>query len=281
MADSVFSDLDRRTEAGADRIFLKDHVVEADIGAFQPERGRRQRLRFDVVVEVPTVAAGDDVDRILSYDRIVWAIAAELAAERLNLLETLAERVAARILAEPGALRVFLRIGKLDLGAYVLGVEVVRTPADVGPAGLAAPVPVVRVVPADIPDLAARVALWKGQPTILCVPPLGPVLATGHAPTQRRVDLLAIEQAGWMLAARDPACVVVATRTEIDWALRRGGLVVWAPSKMVLDARDAPRGADPAVLAAWLAGALGADCVHVHGNVAIPAGTRVPLMRAA
>jgi 7,8-dihydroneopterin aldolase/epimerase/oxygenase len=73
----------------------------------------------------------------------------------------------------------------------------------------------------------------------------------------------------------------VATRTEIDWALRRGGLVVWAPSKMVLDARDAPRGADPAVLAAWLAGALGADCVHVHGNVAIPAGTRVPLMRAA
>ena len=35
-----------------DRISLRDHIVEADIGAFQQERGRTQRLRFNVVVEV-------------------------------------------------------------------------------------------------------------------------------------------------------------------------------------------------------------------------------------
>ena len=34
----------------------------------------------------------DDVDRILSYDRLTEAIAIELGAERLNLLETLAQR---------------------------------------------------------------------------------------------------------------------------------------------------------------------------------------------
>ena len=76
----------------------------------------RQRLRFNVVVEVRPrpQPLEDDVDRILSYDRITEAIAAELAAERLNLLETLAERVAERILAEPQAMRVFVRIEKLD-----------------------------------------------------------------------------------------------------------------------------------------------------------------------
>ncbi|HSF64625.1 MAG TPA: dihydroneopterin aldolase, partial [Paracoccaceae bacterium] len=95
-----------------DRISLRDHIVEADIGAFQKERGHRQRLRFNVVVEVrpnPDPLA-DDVDRILSYDRITEAIADELAAERLNLLETLAERVAERVLAEPQAMRAFVRI---------------------------------------------------------------------------------------------------------------------------------------------------------------------------
>ena len=85
-------------DAGADprdRISLRDHIVEADIGAFQQERGQKQRLRFNVVVEVRPHPAplDDDVDRILSYDRITESIASELAAERLNLLETLAERV--------------------------------------------------------------------------------------------------------------------------------------------------------------------------------------------
>ena len=55
------------------------------------------------------------------------AIAHELAAERLNLLETLAERIAERILLEPQALRAFVRIEKLDRGPGALGVEIVRT----------------------------------------------------------------------------------------------------------------------------------------------------------
>ena len=62
------------------------------------------------------------------------------------------------------------------------------------------------------------------------------------APAQRRIDLLAIEQNAWVLAGRDPRCVVVASRTEIDWAMRHGQIVVWAPSKMVLDAVDGPGG---------------------------------------
>ena len=274
-----------------DRISLRDHVVLADIGAFQQERGHGQRLNFNVVVEVTpeTGPLEDDVDRILSYDRITEAIAAELAAERLNLLETLAERVAERILAQPRAMRVFVRIEKLDRGPGALGVEIVRARASVPVKALddeATLHPVVAFLSNDViaaPDLAARLDRLadSGAPVILAVgKPAVPPPETGHRPTQRRIDLLAIEQNAWVLAARDPRCVVVATRTEIDWAMRRGQMLVWAPSKIVLDAVDGPKGAvrDTGTLILWLAEQMAATRLELHGDVSAPAGSRVPVV---
>ena len=277
-----------------DRISLRDHVVEVDIGAYQIERGHRQRVMFNVVVEVRPAPQplNDDVDRILSYDRITEAIAAELAAERLNLLETLAERVAERILAAPQAMRAFVRIEKLDIGPYKLGVEIVRSRAEaavevVGQDGQAAALhPLVvfldnAAIGAD--GLSGRLDAWQaaGVPVILTVglPDL-PRPVTGHRPTQRRVDLLAIEQNAWALAARDPRCVVMASRSEIDWAVRRGQMVVWAPSKMVLDAVDGPQSREPVALALWLAEGMAAERLIVCGDEAFPAGSRVRITRA-
>jgi len=271
-----------------DRISLRDHVVEVEIGAFQPERGHTQHVMFNVVVEVRPIAAplNDDVDRILSYDRITWAIATELAAERLNLLETLAERVAERILAEPQAMRVFVRIEKLDVGPYKLGVEIVRSRTETAAEGQDVAVhPLVAYLGNDqiaAPDLSARIdaLLARGAPVIFAVGlPDFSRAVTGHKPTQRRIDLLAIEQNAWTLAARDPRCVVVATRTEIDWAIKRGQSVVWAPSKMVLDAVDGPKGGDAVALALWLAEMMGACGLVVDANVLLPAGSRVPVTR--
>jgi len=277
-----------------DRISLRDHVVEVEIGAFQKERGHTQRVMFNVVVEVRPAPQplNDDVDRILSYDRITEAIAAELAAERLNLLETLAERVAERILAEPQAMRAFVRIEKLDVGPYKLGVEIVRSRAEaalkvVGQDGVEASVhPLVVYLDNEaiaLADLPRRLDGWAigGRPVILTVglPDIArPV--TGHRPTQRRVDLLAIEQNAWVLAARDARCVVMATRTEIDWAVKRGQVMVWAPGKMVLDAVDGPQSQDPVALALWLAEGVAAEKLMVHGDVSLPAGSRVPVERA-
>jgi dihydroneopterin aldolase len=291
----AFAHPEERAEASAsadprDRISLRDHVVEVDIGAFQQERGQHQRVRFDVVVEVRPNPAPlqDDVDRILSYDRITEAIAAELASERLNLLETLAERIAERILAEPQAMRAFVRIEKLDRGPGALGVEIVRSRAEVpvraaDDASALHPV-VVFFDNASLasPDLSARLdALQqRGAPVILTVGlPDMACPQTGHRPTQRRIDLLAIEQNAWVLAARDPRCVVVTTRTEIDWAMKNGRMIVWAPSKLVLDAVDGPKGSDPVALALWLAEHLAAQGLVLHGSVTGPAGSRVPIER--
>ncbi|MDZ4134866.1 MAG: dihydroneopterin aldolase, partial [Paracoccaceae bacterium] len=206
----AFAHPEGRAEASApadprDRISLRDHVVEADIGAFQQERGQKQRLRFNVVVEVRPAPAplADDVDQILSYDRITEAIATELGAERLNLLETLAERVAERVLAEPQAMRAFVRIEKLDIGPYALGVEIVRsraeTAAQAGDDGGALHPLVVFLDNAALlsPGLSARLDALEshGLPLILTVGlPDTPRPVTGHRPTQRRIDLLAIEQ---------------------------------------------------------------------------------------
>jgi dihydroneopterin aldolase len=272
-----------------DRISLRDHTVEVEIGAFQPERGHTQRVMFNVVVEVRPVSAplNDDVDRILSYDRITWAIATELAAERLNLLETLAERVADRILAEPQAMRVFVRIEKLDVGPYKLGVEIVRSRTGAGVEGHQdAMHPLVVYLGNEriaAPDLSAHIDafLVRGAPVVFAVGlPETASPQTGHKPTQRRIDLLAIEQNAWALAARDARCVVVATRTEIDWAMKRNQPVVWGPSKMVLDAVDGPKGTDPIALALWLAEEIGARACVVDANVSLPAGSRVTVERA-
>jgi 7,8-dihydroneopterin aldolase/epimerase/oxygenase len=57
-------------------------------------------------------------------------------------------------------------------------------------------------------------------------------------------------------------------------------MVVWAPSKMVLDTPGAPGGADPLTLVVWMAEVMHAAAVLVHGTVAIPAESRVPIRYA-
>lgn len=263
-----------------DRISMTEHTRVLEIGAFQAERGVTQHIRFDVVVEVETRAetAVDDVDRILSYDTIVEAIDVALAAERVNLLETLAARIADGILAHPLAARVFVRIGKLDRGPYTLGVEIVRE-APKGSRRLrllddSAPHPIVvflsnaAILRPDVSVLLDRLEA-AGAPLILCVDhPDQPQPRAAHALPQRRIALLAIEQSAWVLAARDPRCVVVDSRTELDWAMRHGKISVWAPSKLVLDAVDGPAAGvtDPSALAGWLADAFEASGFLAFGE---------------
>ncbi|MFG6516369.1 dihydroneopterin aldolase [Sulfitobacter sp. 1A13496] len=271
-----------------DRISLRDHIVEVEIGAFQAERDVTQRVCFNVVVEVAplTGVVDDDVDRILSYDRVTEAIAAELAAERLNLLETLAERVADRILIEPQAMRVFVRIEKLDRGPGALGVEIVRAREEAASqdAGQEAPQP--RVVYLSNAAIAsARLPGWLDQlkaaaePVILCVgPPDTPLPQAEDEKAQRHIDLLAIEQNAWLLSTRDPRGAVVGSRTELDWAMKNGQISIWAPARIVLDAVDgptAPPSAAPA-LAAWFAESSSA-CELVLIGADQPEGTALPM----
>lgn len=290
----AFAHPSERSEATADagpldRISLRDYIVEVEIGAFQAERGVTQRICFNVVVEVQPLDApiDDDVDRILSYDKVTEAIAFELSDERLNLLETLAERVAERILLEPQAMRAFVRIEKLDRGSGALGVEIVRARQETAPARVEeGPAPQPELVYLSNDAIASEhLKGWIdqleacGKPLIFCVGASDTAAPQiGHKMAQRRIDLLAIEQNAWVLASKDDRCVVVDTRTELDWAMRNGQTCVWAPSKIVLDAVDGPSAQprDAVALAAWFAATFDAGEMIVIG-VELPQEASVPL----
>lgn len=268
----------------ADRIAVRDYTRDVEIGAFQAERGVTQRVRFNVVLEVArhSAAATDDVDQVLSYDTIVEAIETELAHERINLLETLAERIADRVLEAPQALRVFVRIEKLDRIPGTLGVEIVRSrPATqtnaagqmVATANDDGPHPLVVFLPNEVLH-GPRLQAWldaiasHALPAIICLEPLSDgAPATGVGMVDRRLGLLSIEQNAWVLAARDSRCVVVDSRTELDWAMKNGQLSVWAPSKIVLHAVNKPLSTEPLSLAQWFAREFSADHISVLEGV--------------
>ncbi|MBC6443332.1 MAG: dihydroneopterin aldolase [Rhodobacteraceae bacterium] len=283
-----------------DRIAVRDYTRAIEIGAFQAERGVTQSVRFNVVLEVVrhSAAATDDVDQVLSYDTIVEAIEVILTRERINLLETLAERIAERVLKARQAVRVFIRIEKLDRIPGALGVEIVRsrrvgtnlTEINRRQGAVAAPGDTMHPLVVFLPnavlnstDLSAWLDAVAGhdRPAILCMEPVESALNhTGVAPVDRRLGLLAIEQNAWRLAARDSRCMVVDSRTEIRWAIRNSRLGVWAPSRIVLDAINRPdAGADdPLGLARWFARAFSAGQVAVPGaypGVVCGAGLRV------
>jgi len=277
MSDDIHlgSERDEATAEPRDRIFLRDYVVEADIGAFQSERGVMQRLRFDVAVEIgpQTSPPDDDVDRILSYDTIREAIAAELATERFSLLETLAERVTNRLLMKPQAARVFMRVEKPDRGSGSPGIEITRSrvwlpgrePVATGKEDTPRPLVI------HLPNSAIasdNLSGWidslneAGKPVILCVgAPDGSLPHSRVQASARRIELLAIEQNAWVLAGRDRRCVVAGTRTELDWGARNGQISVLAPTRLVLDSPggDSVDTRDSRALAAWFANLIGAE----------------------
>lgn len=103
------------------------------------------------------------------------------------------------------------------------------------------------------------------------LPRADPAGGAGGDRGARRIGLLAIEQNAWALADRDPRFEVVASRTELDWAARSGRLSVWAPSKMVMDARERPGDASrPEALAAWLGAEIGAERLFLAGADSAP-----------
>lgn len=281
MTDDInvaFDTLDARsiaTHTGdpLDRISVRDFIKSVEIGAFQTERDTKQRIRFNVVLEVVKSQAGasDDVDQVLSYDTITDAIEEQLNVERLNLLETLAERIAETILSHMRAVRVFVRIEKMDRIPGTLSVDIVRSKNGIEPDIDTVPEeniqPLIIFMPNDV-LYGSELGAWLDaiathtQPAIICLEPVYMQLPTTDIPNvDRRIGLLSIAQNAWMLAAKDTRCVVVDNRTELDWAIKKGQLSVWAPSRIVLDAVDKPDAGpkEPLALAMWFAKEFFAD----------------------
>jgi (5-formylfuran-3-yl)methyl phosphate synthase len=123
---------DADKEPATDRVFVRDFLLPVRIGAYAHEHDKPQRVRFDVDVKVFRPGhAVEDMRDVFSYDVVLDAIRMLVAREHFALIETLAERIAASILAHPRVNTVTVRVEKLEVGPGGVGVEIVRErPAD-------------------------------------------------------------------------------------------------------------------------------------------------------
>ena len=111
----------------SDRIFVRDFLVDASIGAYAYEMGQRQRMRFNVEADVPRAGrVADDFRDVVSYDVIIDAIRRMTDTGHVKLVETMAEEIATATLRDRRVRRVRVRVEKLDIIEGAVGVEIVR-----------------------------------------------------------------------------------------------------------------------------------------------------------
>jgi dihydroneopterin aldolase len=107
-------------------------IVDAHIGIYPHEQGVTQRVRANVMFGVADGAGlevgRDDLSRTVSYEAVVTTVRRLVAEGHVRLVETLAERVAAEILANPRVRVIRVRIEKLDVFDDLdsVGVEIER-----------------------------------------------------------------------------------------------------------------------------------------------------------
>jgi dihydroneopterin aldolase len=112
------------------RIFVRDLIVPWEIGIHDHERGAVQRVRINLDLSVRE-ADRFDADRyrqVVCYAGIVEDVQRLAAEGHINLVETLASRVAALCLADRRVEQVTVRAEKLDALDDVgsVGVEITR-----------------------------------------------------------------------------------------------------------------------------------------------------------
>lgn len=114
---------------GDRRVFIRDLVLTCRIGVHQHERVAKQRVRInlDLSVEEPG-PIDDDLDKVVCYSEIMTGIRHVVGAGHINLVETLAERIAAMCLEDRRIRIARVRIEKLDVypEAESVGFEIQR-----------------------------------------------------------------------------------------------------------------------------------------------------------
>ena len=97
-----------------DILYISQLRVETVIGVYEWERHIRQVVLLDleVATDVARAAATDNIADALNYKAVAKRVAAFVEGTRFQLVETLAERVAERVLDEFGVPWVRLRVCK-------------------------------------------------------------------------------------------------------------------------------------------------------------------------
>lgn len=111
-------------------VFVRDLELEANIGVYKREKGTLQpvRINIDLTVEETEGEVGDKLENVVDYGAVVENVKEILASGHLNLVETLAEKIAAHCLEHERVKVARVRIEKLEVvpEAASVGVEIER-----------------------------------------------------------------------------------------------------------------------------------------------------------
>ena len=111
-------------------VFIRDLVLPALIGIHRHEKNGKQSIRvnLDMAVPEPLRPIQDRLSDVVCYEDVVTKIRAIVNSGHINLVETLAERIAASILMDKRIDIVKVCVEKLDIisDAASVGIEIER-----------------------------------------------------------------------------------------------------------------------------------------------------------
>ncbi len=117
--------------SGIRHVFVRDLVQMCAIGVHEHERQGTQRVRLNLdlaVYEGDASHVADDIKNVVCYEEITTAVRGVCSRDHTNLVETLAEDIAAVCLTHAQVRSVRVRVEKLDVFEDVssVGVEIER-----------------------------------------------------------------------------------------------------------------------------------------------------------
>ena len=113
------------------RLFLRNYVVDANIGLHASEKEGAQRLALNVDLYVPLALSTprhDKIHEVIDYDFIRLTIRHRIEQGHINLQETLIDDIARSLLAHPAVRAVRVASEKPDVYPDVdaVGIEVLH-----------------------------------------------------------------------------------------------------------------------------------------------------------
>ena len=115
-------------------VFIKDFIIEEIIGIHEHEKIKKQKIKFNIVLNVnqSVISNEKDIKSIVDYEKITKKIENLTKSKKYNFLETLAEDSFREIFEDKRINSVKIKIEKPDAikNAGSVGVEVFKTRKD-------------------------------------------------------------------------------------------------------------------------------------------------------
>jgi len=121
-------------ENGVRHVFVRDLMVQAEIGVHRHEKRQRQpvRINIDLTVRETGQPIDDRLENVVDYETLVDGVRALIGAGHINLVETLAEQIAGLALSDNRVVATRVRVEKVQVmkDAESVGVEIERRRPD-------------------------------------------------------------------------------------------------------------------------------------------------------